>query len=341
MNTIKLNTIGTPCKSGGGGTPINNQENSVDITENGTTEIVADEGFTGLSKVGINVAIPNEEKTIEIIENGTTEVVADNGYLSKVSVNVNVPTSGGGSNAAILPKRDGRTHIYIQIEETTVKKDITLYFYDSSGNSLVDWGDGSEPMQVTTVTGNSISHTYASGGYYEVTIYGSNTLKCSANPASSNSEYSRAAVYAIEAGSNITEVSIMEYPCLKDLYIINSGSVQLQNCTSLRDGHIMMEGVVKLKQLRRITALSYFKPVSSIESFGSFCFDSLLSLYCLDFSDYKAVPIAEGRLLNNMSWGLIKVVVPDNLYDEWISATNWSSDASIIIKKSEWDAQNS
>jgi hypothetical protein len=28
------------------------------------------------------------------------------------------------------------------------------------------------------------------------------------------------------------------------------------------------------------------------------------------------------------------------LYDEWIAATNWSTYASKIIKKSEWDSQN-
>ena len=41
-------------KGGGGGATINNQDKVVDITENGTTEVVADGGFTGLGKVTIN-----------------------------------------------------------------------------------------------------------------------------------------------------------------------------------------------------------------------------------------------------------------------------------------------
>lgn len=60
MNTIKLNTIGTPKMSGGNevsGNTINNQEKSVDIIENGTTEVTYDVGFTGLSKVVINTNI--------------------------------------------------------------------------------------------------------------------------------------------------------------------------------------------------------------------------------------------------------------------------------------------
>ena len=44
-------------KGGGGGATINNQDKSVDITENGTTEVVADGGFTGLGKVTINTEV--------------------------------------------------------------------------------------------------------------------------------------------------------------------------------------------------------------------------------------------------------------------------------------------
>ena len=39
------------------GVPINNQDKSVDITENGTTEVMADSGYTGLGKVTINTEV--------------------------------------------------------------------------------------------------------------------------------------------------------------------------------------------------------------------------------------------------------------------------------------------
>lgn len=44
-------------RGGGGGTTINNQDKVVDITENGTTEVVADGGYTGLGKVTINTEV--------------------------------------------------------------------------------------------------------------------------------------------------------------------------------------------------------------------------------------------------------------------------------------------
>jgi hypothetical protein len=34
-----------------------------------------------------------------------------------------------------------------------------------------------------------------------------------------------------------------------------------------------------------------------------------------------------------------KIVVPDILYDQWVTKTNWSVFADRIIKKSDWDAQ--
>ena len=98
MNTVTLDDgmVIKKGSGGGGGIPINNQSKSVEFTENGTSEVRYDAGYTGLEKVSIKVAVPTEEKSVDIVENGTTEVVADNGFLSKVTVNVNVPSSGGG-----------------------------------------------------------------------------------------------------------------------------------------------------------------------------------------------------------------------------------------------------
>jgi surface protein len=63
MNTTTLNMTtldgGIIIKrgEGGGGVTINNQDKVVDITENGTTEVVADGGYTGLGKVTINTEV--------------------------------------------------------------------------------------------------------------------------------------------------------------------------------------------------------------------------------------------------------------------------------------------
>ena len=66
MNTVLLNTVNLDGgkfiikgNGGGGGVTINNQDKVVDIVENGSTEVVADAGFTGLGKVSVNVNVPS------------------------------------------------------------------------------------------------------------------------------------------------------------------------------------------------------------------------------------------------------------------------------------------
>lgn len=85
-------------KKAGGGTPINNQNKDITVTENGTTTVSADAGYTGLGTVGVttNVQPDLESKSITITENGTTTVTPTTGKdgLSEVEVTTNVPTSG-------------------------------------------------------------------------------------------------------------------------------------------------------------------------------------------------------------------------------------------------------
>jgi hypothetical protein len=58
-----------------------------------------------------------------------------------------------------------------------------------------------------------------------------------------------------------------------------------------------------------------------------------------DFSQHEVVPnVSSNSFLSTPN---CKIIVPDALYDEWIAATNWSTYASKIIKKSDWDASRS
>lgn len=94
MNIIKLNTIGDIVKKvEGSSAPIANQSKEVVITENGTTTIKPDAGYTGLGKVKVTVDTPiisNQEKLVYFAsdEDKDIEVVYDADYsgLSKVTI---------------------------------------------------------------------------------------------------------------------------------------------------------------------------------------------------------------------------------------------------------------
>lgn len=78
-------------------------------------------------------------------------------------------------------------------------------------------------------------------------------------------------------------------------------------------------------------------------SINSQCFSQCYDLVFVDFSKCVSIPTLSNvnAFETNLREGM-KIVVPDALYDDWITATNWSSSniVSKIIKKSEWDALN-
>ena len=59
MNTIRLNILGEAKAASSG--DIKNQDKSVEIVENGVTEVTADSGYTGLGKVTINANVQGGE----------------------------------------------------------------------------------------------------------------------------------------------------------------------------------------------------------------------------------------------------------------------------------------
>lgn len=70
-------------------------------------------------------------------------------------------------------------------------------------------------------------------------------------------------------------------------------------------------------------------------------FKSCSRLRELYFTEHTEVPtLGNANALNSTRTDL-KIIVPDALYDTWIAATNWSTHASKIIKKSDWDASQS
>lgn len=110
------------------------QEKSINITENGETVITPDDENTTLSKVTVNVDVPTkeeQEKVVDITENGTTVVTPDEGMaLSKVTVNVAV--EGGSEDSGYEWKEDTSEVVY----ETTCYQNANISAYITENGTL-------------------------------------------------------------------------------------------------------------------------------------------------------------------------------------------------------------
>ena len=89
---------------------------------------------------------------------------------------------------------------------------------------------------------------------------------------------------------------------------------------------------------RNCTSLKRIKMNASSGNWGSSMFNGCTSLELVDMTGSIGVPTLSN--VNNFSNtnNTYKIVVPDSLYDTWITATNWASIASHIMKKSDWNS---
>lgn len=91
-------------------------------------------------------------------------------------------------------------------------------------------------------------------------------------------------------------------------------------------------------------AFSYCSDISKIKipqnltSLVGALFYGCLFVTLYDFRNHAAVPSLSSSSCFSGIRGDCKIVVPDELYDEWIIATNWSTYASYIVKASEFNA---
>jgi hypothetical protein len=90
-----------------------------------------------------------------------------------------------------------------------------------------------------------------------------------------------------------------------------------------------------LSSLQADYHLKKLKIPNTRTSIGKYAFNGCGSMLKYDFSKFLAVPALSTKDAFKDNSDRIKIIVPDNLYDQWISATNWSTYANYIYKASE------
>lgn len=229
---------------------------------------------------------------------------------------------------------DGKTRLYIQILQNE-EREIAINYEQESANSLeIDWGDGS-PVETSESTFKYLPHQYKDKGVYCITL----------SPLG-NTTYS--------LGSTITQSSIFGYDhrntlgmnsiiradigsqCVNIAYSFRSSLVRIVNFSP----KIQLESIGKYAFY--LTVCPYFIIPKTVKTFQQSCFyaTSASSLRVIDCSALDSVPtLIDTYALPSMGYNKnnLQIVVPDNLYDEWIIKTNWSNFDSIIIKASEFN----
>lgn len=75
---------------------------------------------------------------------------------------------------------------------------------------------------------------------------------------------------------------------------------------------------------------------NSVTEIGWAAFSGCSAILFYDFSTHHSVPVL-GKIALGSNTDC-KIIVPDSLYDVWITLTDWSNYIDQIIKKSDWDA---
>lgn len=149
-------------------------------------------------------------------------------------------------------------------------------------------------------------------------------------------------VSIINAYINITDlrkyiedstITANKFPA-ENKYLMMNG-VEITGDLELPEGTTSIRGFV-FTTCVNLTSITIPNSVINIENYA---FRGLGQIAYYNFSSHESVPtIGELFVFGDIS-ETCKIIVPDNLYDEWIVTDNWSTYADHIIKKSDWDAQ--
>ena len=74
---------------------------------------------------------------------------------------------------------------------------------------------------------------------------------------------------------------------------------------------------------------------NSVSSIGSHAFDQCYGVKKYDFSIHTSIPTLDSSNAFNGIASDCQIIVPDDLYEDWIAAQNWSNYVSYIVKVSE------
>ena len=154
--------------------------------------------------------------------------------------------------------------------------------------------------------------------------------------------------YSLTSVTIPNSVTIMGYRAFSNCYSLTSvtipnsvtimGNYTFSDCYSLTSVTIPNSVTIIVESMFYYCySLTSVTIPNSVTSIRSSAFSNCYSIILYDFSQCTSVSTLIGTSTFRSINGRAKIVVPDNLYDEWVSATNWVTYADYIYKASEVD----
>ena len=178
---------------------------------------------------------------------------------------------GRADVGAIYITDDGKTRLYITIEDDE-RLNVPLYFSQTISNDVtIDWGDGSATETISGKGEKNATHNYNRAGSYVITLspangklvlgdqFSGNTVM---GDSSANSRYSVGRLRKVEIGRNVTYIDIqaLSHCSVETITIPN-------NVISIMDN-----------AFQYCYSLKHINIPSSVTSISNYCFDNCFAL---------------------------------------------------------------
>ena len=245
-----------------------------------------------------------------------------------------VVTAMGGGGGEVTPPTtptDGKTRVYIHLEYGRTSPMLGVC---PNGTVTVDWGDGTEPDNLTGTSTTTVkwtpTHEYTAPGDYVIALtvkgtmgfYGSGNsnrysgiLRYASGADARNRAYQNA-VQKVEIGEGVTSI----------------GGSAFQSCSSLASITIP-EGVTSIgnKAFQSCLSLASITIPESVTSIGGYAFSNCSSMRYYDFTASASVPALSSSNAFSDIQSDCQMLIPAALYDEWSAATNWATYAKYMV----------
>lgn len=270
----------------------NVQEKAVTYTANGDYVLTPDGSYEGMSKADIKVELPMESKSVTYTANGDYSVVPSEGYegIQDVAIHIEIDTSEAENDGVM---KFLRKQVTGKVELPIESMDTPYCLYRQTGITEVVVPEGA-----TSIPDNFFRMCTSLGKIsYPITVI----------------QFGR------DIYGNIDYDKIMSFPIPQYLNRTDAGNIYY------RDGEIFNVP----KYINQFTIISYNNGIAKRLNFkgnlGRFYFQSFRAEE-MDFRYNVQVPRFD---YTSIYTGMTKVIVPESLYNTWITTSPWSDYTSI------------